>query len=144
MSTMQLPAERIYLCGPMSGVPQHNIPLFDYVATVLRNLDHTIVSPAELDDYETRCTALASKDGLGVIVNGQTWGDFLARDVKLIADGLDAICVLPNWQFSRGARLECFVGLLTDKKFYVWNPVETVMAPIDRTAIQVLIKENMP
>ena len=105
---------RLYIAGPMTGYPQFNIPAFDSAAEDLRRLGHDVVSPAELDDPEDRAAALASPDG-GTIhyTKGKTWGDFLARDVKLIADGgIEGIIVLPGWSMSKGARLETFVGHL--------------------------------
>lgn len=105
---------KVYLAGPMSGIPQFNFPMFDAAAAHLR--DHhgfEVVSPAELDDRAGyREAALASPDGIiREQFNGETWGDFLARDVKLIADqGIEAIVVLPGWEGSRGARLETFIG----------------------------------
>jgi len=104
---------RVYLSGRMTGVPQFNLPAFDEAAETLRSRGFDVVSPAELDDPETRAAALASPDGaLGTgSANGETWGDFLARDVKLLADdGIEAVCVLPGWEASRGARLETFVA----------------------------------
>lgn len=103
---------KYYLAGPMSGYPQMNIPMFDRVAQLLREWDYDIVSPAELDDEDTRKAALANLDGSGDgECNGQTWGDFLARDVKLIADGVQGIILMPGWENSRGARLEAFVAV---------------------------------
>lgn len=100
---------RVYIAGPMTGLPQHNIPAFDAAAQDLRERGYDVVSPAELDDQATRAAALASPDGRCKF--DETWGDFLARDVKIIADGrLEGIVVLPGWQGSRGARLETFVG----------------------------------
>lgn len=110
---MKRPVYRAYLANRMTGVPQFNYPWFDEAARDLRAQGHDIVSPAELDDPETRKMAMASEDGaLGSgSANGETWGDFLARDVKLIADSnLEAIIVGPDWWLSRGAKLETFVG----------------------------------
>jgi len=103
----------VYVAAPMTGVTAFNIPAIDAAAADLRARGLGVISPAELDDPETRRTALASPDGApgSGSTNGQTWGDFLARDVKLIADrGLDGIVVLPGWHRSRGARLETFIG----------------------------------
>lgn len=104
---------RLYVAGPMTGLPQFNFPAFDAMATLLRNEGHDVVSPAELDDPEDRAAALASPDGYmhGGHHMNKTWGDFLARDVKLLADGgIEGIVVLTDWERSRGARLETYVG----------------------------------
>jgi hypothetical protein len=104
---------RAYIANKMTGIPQFNIPWFDAAAEHLRGLGHDVVSPAELDTAATREAALASEDGsMGSgVVNGETWGDFLARDVKLIADGgIEAVIVGPDWASSKGARLETFVA----------------------------------
>lgn len=104
---------KLYIAGPMTGYPQFNIPSFDQAARRLRADGYEVVSPAELDNPETRRLALLSPDGApgSGSANGETWGDFLARDVKLITDGgINAIAVLPGWGLSRGARLETFVG----------------------------------
>lgn len=112
-----------YLGGPMSGVPQFNIPMFDKTTVQLRLHGFTIISPAELDSPIMRERALASLDGdLSKLEKdtGETWGEVLARDVKLVADGIGGIILMPNWFKSRGAKLEAFVGLLTGKKFAFW------------------------
>lgn len=104
---------KVYLAGPMTGIPQFNYPVFDAAGADLRAQGIEVVSPAELDDPETRRMALASPDGApgSGSANGETWGDFLARDVKLMSDTpLDAVVVLPGWEKSRGARLESFVA----------------------------------
>lgn len=116
---------KLYLAGPMTGIPQFNFPVFDAAATKLRDRGHIIITPSELDNPETRAAALASPDGApgSGTTNDETWGDFLARDVKLLADepDLDGIAVLPNWTKSRGARLEVFVALLCKKR--IWEYV---------------------
>ena len=111
---------RIYLAGPMTGIPQFNFPAFDAAANALRKEGYTILSPHELDSVEVQAAAWASPDGKldGGMVAGETWGQILGRDVETIADRVDAIAFLPDWHKSRGARLEAFVGLLCGKKFF--------------------------
>lgn len=104
---------RIYLAGPMSGYPQFNFPEFDRVSAELRAAGFDVVSPAELDDDDTREAALESKDGIHdpEKVKGQTWEDFLARDIILIADHeLHGVIALPGWTRSRGANFEAAVA----------------------------------
>lgn len=113
---------RIYIAGPMSGIPQFNIPAFDYAAERLRAAGCDAVSPAELDDPKTRQAALDSPDGeIQGTLNGETWGDFLARDVKLVADGIDAVALLPGWEGSRGAQLEVFVARLCKLPIFLFD-----------------------
>jgi len=111
----------IYIAGPMTGLPQFNIPAFDAMALRLREVGYKAVSPAELDDPEMRAISMASPDGAIATIesHGSTWGDFLSRDVKLIADSdIDAVVVLPGWETSRGARLETFVAHLCGYPIY--------------------------
>lgn len=109
--------KRIYIAGPMSGLPQFNFPAFYAAAEALRAVGYDVVSPAELDDAEDAGAAMASKDGSPESAK-RTWGDFLARDVKLLADtGIQGIIFLPGWQKSKGAKLEAFVGVLAGLEF---------------------------
>jgi hypothetical protein len=104
---------RVYLANKMTGVPQFNYPWFDAAAEDLRRRGYDVQSPAEMDDPATRAMAMKSPDGApGTgVANGETWGDFLARDVKLIADGgIEAVVVGPDWMLSKGAKLETFVA----------------------------------
>jgi len=116
---------KIYLAGPMSGLPQFNFPAFFAAADQLRAAGFEVVSPAEIDNEEDKGAALRSPDGqLVKHTDGiaKTWGDFLARDVKLLADtGIQGIVFLPNWQNSKGAKLEAFVGLLQGFKFWEYE-----------------------
>lgn len=116
----------VYLAGPMSGIPQYNFPQFDALAHSLRAQvmapgvpEFTVISPTELETPEIRASILASPDGcyLPGIANPPAWHEFLTRDVALIMKpGIDAICVLPGWERSKGARLEVFTGYVTGKK----------------------------
>lgn len=118
----------VYIGGPMTSIPQFNFPAFDAAAADLRAMGFTVQSPAEMDDLATREAALASPDGApgSGSSNGETWGDFLARDVKLIADQIDAVALIPGWERSRGARLETFVAFLCGKPIVHYPSLRSV------------------
>lgn len=110
---------RLYVAGPMTGRPHFNFDKFDAVSDALRALGYNVVSPAELDDPEDRERAMASPDGAPIhYTYGKTHADFLARDLKIIADRIDAIVVLPEWETSVGARIETFIGFSYGKPIY--------------------------
>ena len=134
-----------YLAGPMTGLPQFNIPAFYQMTTRLRGQGYKIVSPAELDDPEVLRASLASPDGAvvdGIHPTGHSWGDFLSRDVKLIADGVEGILLLPNWRESRGARLEVFVGLLCGHVLYEYDTsLKSFMSLSNHKAANAVVEE---
>jgi len=108
-----------YIAGPMTGIPQFNFPAFSEAAAALRSNGFEIIAPHEQDSPDVQAAALKSLDGALVDgqIAGETWGQILSRDVRLIADRVGGIILLPGWEKSRGARLEAFVGLLCGHEF---------------------------
>lgn len=140
----------LYVAGPMSGRPQFNYPAFDAMAEVLRADGWLVQSPAEMDDPHIREAAMRSPDGnfrefdadlkrLGH--EPETWGDFLSRDVKLIADTVDGIVLLEGWETSRGARLEAFVAMQVGKPVFFHHP-EIGLIECDVELLMQRITEN--
>lgn len=103
---------KLYVAGPMSGIKSFNVPAFDEMAAWLREQGHEVTSPAELDGAESRAIIVASETGNHKdLPPGETWGFYLARDVKILADdGIEAIVALPGWTRSPGALLETFTA----------------------------------
>lgn len=133
---------KYYIAGPMTGIPQFNFPAFFDAAKDLRGRGYEIVSPAEMD-MEIGVTALDSKDGKlseGKTDDGYTFGDFLARDVKVIADKVDGVVTLPGWENSKGARLEVYVALISNKPVFEYRPsIESGILPISfETAAEIV------
>ena len=120
---------RIYIAGPMSGLPSFNFPAFDAAARDLREQGYDVVSPAELDSEEFRARVLGAKGAEAELLGA--WGECLARDVRLIADtNIEAVVLLPDWWKSRGANLEAIVGLLQKgMKFYEYRLGSLVAVP---------------
>lgn len=79
---------RLYLSGPMRGLPDQNLPEFRRIADKLRSMGHDVLNPAD------------SRYGM----NG-TREDYLREDILqvLVADG---VVVMAGWNHSPGANLE--------------------------------------
>jgi hypothetical protein len=84
---------RLYLAGPMTGVPQYNLPAFHAAAGRLRSLGHNVSNPAENFDGRTDLE----------------WTNYLAKGIRQVTR-CEAVAVLPGWRKSRGARLEVVVA----------------------------------
>jgi hypothetical protein len=82
---------RVYLSGPMAGIPEHNYPVFHAHAARLREQGYDVVSPAELDNA------------------GKTWEGCLRTDLREMCT-CDAIALIPGWEGSKGANLELHVA----------------------------------
>jgi len=83
----------VYISGPMTGVPEHNYPLFAAEAARLRRLGRVVVSPHELNP------------------DGRNWYLCMAVDLWHLWR-CDTIYLLPGWERSRGARIELAVAIL--------------------------------
>jgi hypothetical protein len=101
---------KIYVAGPMRGIPEFNFPAFNAAAAALRALGHWVFNPAERDN-ETHGTdiskgnltgdeAQATKD------HGFNLRDALGDDLAFICKHADAIALLPGWERSKGANAE--------------------------------------
>lgn len=136
---------KLYLAGPMTGYPQFNFPAFADAARVLRAQGIEIISPAEMDEeLGIAGQALASTDGKLVDgkIAGNTWGDLLARDVKIVADTVDGIAVLPGWERSKGAKLEITVALLAGKAVYQYHTGAGI-TELDRQWVKDVLYANL-
>ena len=79
---------KVYISGPMSGLPKYNYPAFYDAAMKLRLKGVEVVSPAE-----------------GTVTNDKMWSDYMRRAIKMLCD-CDFNVRLPGWQQSKGAQLE--------------------------------------
>lgn len=91
---------RLYLSGPMSGLPNWNFPAFHAEAARLRGLGYEVVSPAEVNPD----TSLS-------------WHECLRLDIKHLCD-CEAIALLPGWESSNGAHLELHIAHRLGLKVY--------------------------
>lgn len=81
---------KVYISGPMTGLPNFNREAFDVAAVDLEAMGYQVANPASVS-----------------IENG-TWGQYMREDLVMLLR-CDAVLALPGWRKSRGARIE--IGL---------------------------------
>jgi hypothetical protein len=107
---------KLYLSGPMTGVPEYNWPAFFAAADALKARGHEVVNPAELDDPEEVAELERSPNAYGPL-----YSRFLARDFVILSCEtwqVEGTVVLPGWEGSRGACAEVYVTRALDKPVY--------------------------
>lgn len=101
---------RLYLCGPMTGLPDYNYPAFNEAAAQLRAMGYAVVNPAE--------------NGLPP---GAPWAQHMRADIKGLCD-CAALAVLPGSESSKGAQLEIELATrleLTVASVATWSDLAT-------------------
>lgn len=107
---------KIYLAGPMRGIPEFNFPAFHAAAAKLRAQGHGVFSPAEKDieraggvdvskGNHTGCPEQAARE------HGLTIRIALADDLQFICNEAEGIALLPGWRNSKGATAEHAVAV---------------------------------
>lgn len=81
---------RLYVAGPMSGLPQNNYPAFNAASVELQRKGYDVVNPAEV--------SIAGMKRVHYV-------DLLRADLKGLLQ-CDGVAVLPGWERSVGATNE--------------------------------------
>ena len=104
---------KIYLAGPMRGIPYFNFPAFDEAAEALRAQGHFVFNPAEKDREMHGPDVNNSPTGELTDITGSGFSlrEALAIDLAWICAEADAIALLPGWQSSKGAAAEFVTGV---------------------------------
>lgn len=84
---------KVYIAGPMTGLPEFNYPAFFRAAHHLRTLGHDPINPARIEGRE----------------GCRSWLDFMRASLRDIAEA-DGVALLDGWHASRGAVIEQRLG----------------------------------
>ena len=91
----------VYVSGPMTGIPDHNFPLFKRVTKQLRDSGYVVMCPTEINP-----------------LHDTSWLDCMRNDIKALCE-CDMIFLLPGWENSKGATLEHDIALRLGLKISV-------------------------
>ena len=102
---------KIYLAGPMRGIPEFNFPAFHAAAAKLREAGHEVFSPAERDIERHGGVDISAGNATGCEKESTEKHGFnlrvaLGEDLAWICAHAEAIALLPGWIRSRGATAE--------------------------------------
>jgi len=101
---------KIYVAGPMRGIPEFNFPAFNAATEKLRAEGHIVFNPAEKDNQRHGTDIskgnVAGDEKLAAEQHGFNLREALADDLNFICREADAIALLPGWENSKGANAE--------------------------------------
>lgn len=100
--------KKIYVAGPMRGIPDFNFPAFYKAEADLLREGWDVFNPARSDDEVGSVPAEIQKTGdIDLAAQaGFSLRHALARDTEWIALHADAIYMLKGWEKSAGANAE--------------------------------------
>ena len=118
---------KLYLAGPMSGLPDFNYPTFDRYAKLLREKEFEVFNPAEAHNGET----------------GLPLSKYFETDLPEVCRA-DAVAVLPGWRDSKGASIEVDLARHLGKTIYDavilasygMDPVDAIITETEETSYQ--------
>ena len=90
--------KRIYVAGPMSGLPACNYPAFDKASKILGALGFDVVNPANIGRAHFGSRTNLEDDELEFL---------LAEELEILVE-CDTIYLLRGWERSKGARRELY------------------------------------
>jgi hypothetical protein len=128
---------KLYLAGPMSGLPSYNFPAFDAAAKQLREAGHTVFNPAE-NDRENGFDATGLQ-GHEAAEHGFDLREALKQDLSWICDNAEGIALLPGWEASKGARAEVALSRALNIPAWLcfyWLEPWTKIAPAEKVAFK--------
>lgn len=102
--------KRLYIAGPMTGLPHFNYPAFHEADNELRARGFEVENPA--DNPVPPCG---------------TWQGYMRMSLRQISR-VDGLVMLPGWVRSRGARIEWLIAKLLGLQ--VWSLAQALAGEV--------------
>lgn len=82
---------KLYIAGPMSGLPENNYPAFFAAEEELKAAGHEVLNPAR----NPKC---------------DSWAGYMRAGITQLMQA-DGVALLPGWGESEGAIIECTLAI---------------------------------
>ena len=106
---------KLYLMGPMAGLPDFNFPAFNKKAAELRALGHHVFNPAEV---EPEMYAKIASEAKKADFHNSGYRNTLGNELKWICENAEGVYALRNWEHSYGAGAEFAAAKAVRAKFF--------------------------
>ena len=112
---------RVYLAGPMRGIPEFNYPAFRGATSKLRAAGHEVFSPVEHDEkmHGTDISNPTGSHEQAAAEHGFNLCEALCADLTYICLHAEAVVLLPGWENSKGATAERATALALGKPVHL-------------------------
>lgn len=84
---------KVYISGPMTGLPGYNYPAFHAAARDLKSKGYDILNPADSFSGDT----------------SRPRADYMRKDIEMLLKA-DLVALLPGWEKSKGVAVELAVA----------------------------------
>lgn len=99
---------KVYVCGPMTGLPDLNYPAFVQAEAALVAVGYEVLNPARVDQHHK---ALDPDCGCHYDGNEKhTWEWYMDQCLPMVREA-EGLAVLPGWMHSAGAKIEVDLAL---------------------------------
>lgn len=102
---------KVYVSGPITGMPDGNRIAFEEATQFLSDLGNTVVNPHILNE------------------EGMTWLECMKNDVVAMM-GCDEVAVLDGWEKSPGANVEVTLAHALGMKVYTYRSGSYINSPL--------------
>lgn len=110
MITKKIEKGTVYICGPITDMPQNNYPAFETAEVELKKRGIPCVNPHALFDQMNH--------------NGFTHDEYMRTCISFLAQ-CDKVVTLRGWEGSKGALIETRVARLLDKEIAI---IESILS----------------
>jgi hypothetical protein len=113
---------KLYVAGPMRGIPHFNFPAFHAATARLRAAGHEVFNPAERDIEATgvdiSADNLTGNNEQAASNHGFSLREALADDLLFVCRHADGVVMLPGWVNSKGANAEVAAAIALDLRLF--------------------------
>lgn len=123
--------EKVYIAGPMTGIPHHNVPAFDAARDYLQSCGYDPVSPPDITRRLADRVKGIHSDGT---IEPEAYCLLVRKDFEELLE-CKSVYVLPGWRESRGAKLEVALAIQLGLPIYDYKELKKLNIQILTTVV---------